>query len=615
MEPELKTPYELEIVLDLGKHRQLTPVFRERVERELGDSLQEALGDLARVKVVSKHARLAEVRSVGLQKALDDWKDRSPVKTHFVLIDYSDDNYEIQARQHDGMTGLSSPVVRVDQTRDPDFVAKAAALLVAQDFGVIGTVQLPAKPKEVRVDLKAGGLGSLAGWVKKGDVFELVAIANENSAGRKVPWTLLRVEQAPGSGSSACVCRLFQTWEAPLTDAGVLGYRCIKVETGRFPLRIRVLEAAKAGVPAREKDWPVDVRQHGFDGPIRVHGLTHRNGAFDTAGMKDGMFDRIAFVTIDLGDKKVSQVPIPLVADRVEVVTITAGNDEDGLFRFRKEGWMHEVHVSYMTQNTILQEIKDLTEKPGQRSQALTRARDGLTRFQEDLKRLNEERRALVEQAPAAVKTKLALELTPYDQQLRKVQEGATDLQVFKDRLEKIDRDENDPTRKTLLADLEVAGVLEKQMELGKAIVIVEKVISGGVDTPELREKLAQMKKRWILEIADKQLQEEHKKARTFIYEVWTKEWSSEKLNDLVEQAEKKFAVCKKVGDLVGAKKLYDATIAHAPRLKMELDKLNEVNADEKEKIELIKTLNGRLEKLVQDIDAYLQQAVGVEKK
>jgi hypothetical protein len=40
LDPELKTPYQLDVVLHLGKQRGLTEVFRDRLERELGDSLQ-----------------------------------------------------------------------------------------------------------------------------------------------------------------------------------------------------------------------------------------------------------------------------------------------------------------------------------------------------------------------------------------------------------------------------------------------------------------------------------------------------------------------------------------------------------------------------------------------
>ena len=79
---------------------------------------------------------LEEVLKNGL-KSLDGWQERSPVKTHFVLIDYSGVHYEIQARQFDGLTGQPSPLVRRDQTRDPEFVAKAAAL-IEQDFGFVG---------------------------------------------------------------------------------------------------------------------------------------------------------------------------------------------------------------------------------------------------------------------------------------------------------------------------------------------------------------------------------------------------------------------------------------------------------------------------------------------
>ena len=53
-------------------------------------------------------------------------KDRSGVKTHFVLVDFSGVFYEISARQYDGWIGQPSPVVRRERTRDRDLVAKVA---------------------------------------------------------------------------------------------------------------------------------------------------------------------------------------------------------------------------------------------------------------------------------------------------------------------------------------------------------------------------------------------------------------------------------------------------------------------------------------------------------
>src|SRR5579864_957078 len=92
---ELKTPYDLHIVVHVAENRLLTDVFRQRIERELRDGFQAALGDMGHVTVSHKHLRLADVLARGL-RSLEDWKDRDDKKTHFVLIDYSGVHYEIQ---------------------------------------------------------------------------------------------------------------------------------------------------------------------------------------------------------------------------------------------------------------------------------------------------------------------------------------------------------------------------------------------------------------------------------------------------------------------------------------------------------------------------------------
>src|SRR5262249_12060824 len=73
LDPETDKPYHLQVVLRIAENRLLTPVFRDQVERQLGDSLQAALGDLARVEIVHEHPLLAEVETKGLQQALDGY--------------------------------------------------------------------------------------------------------------------------------------------------------------------------------------------------------------------------------------------------------------------------------------------------------------------------------------------------------------------------------------------------------------------------------------------------------------------------------------------------------------------------------------------------------------
>src|SRR5262249_51997513 len=102
LDPELKTPYHLRVVLEVAKHRLLTPVFIDQLRRDLRDLLQAGLGDLARVDVVREHPLLKGVRVNGLEKALEAYRQVADVKTHFLQITFAGGLYQMQARQHDG---------------------------------------------------------------------------------------------------------------------------------------------------------------------------------------------------------------------------------------------------------------------------------------------------------------------------------------------------------------------------------------------------------------------------------------------------------------------------------------------------------------------------------
>src|SRR5260370_27403067 len=132
LDPETDKPYRLQVVLRIAENRLLTPVFRDLVERQLRESLQAALGDLASVEVVRQHLLLKEVEAKGLQAALDGYSVLSDTKIHFVLVDFVDGLYQIQARQHDGFTGLASPVRR-SSTADRQLVASLASAVISQD--------------------------------------------------------------------------------------------------------------------------------------------------------------------------------------------------------------------------------------------------------------------------------------------------------------------------------------------------------------------------------------------------------------------------------------------------------------------------------------------------
>src|SRR5262245_60908984 len=192
LDPEVNKPYNLRVVLSFADQRLLTDVFKDQVERELRDSLQAAFGDLVSLEVVHEDPRLKEVADNGLQ-ALDGWKDVSDVKTHFVLIDFVNGQYEVQARQYDGLTGQASPVVNCDRTTDRQFVSRTAALLIGRDLGAVGTVTDKGEGQKVKVTLKGSELGvPLDRLVKKDDVLTLVRMEQAGSGLRavRVPFAL-----------------------------------------------------------------------------------------------------------------------------------------------------------------------------------------------------------------------------------------------------------------------------------------------------------------------------------------------------------------------------------------------------------------------------------------
>src|SRR5581483_140742 len=106
---------------------------------------------------------------------------------------------ELEARQYDGQTGTATPVVRQEKTQDREFVGRTAVLMIERDFGITATFQTwpsaRTKPQKVQLEFKGGGLDApLNRWVRKGDVFAVVAISTGNGLGRVVPDAIVQVE-------------------------------------------------------------------------------------------------------------------------------------------------------------------------------------------------------------------------------------------------------------------------------------------------------------------------------------------------------------------------------------------------------------------------------------
>jgi hypothetical protein len=594
---DAREPYQIRIVLSLARNPLLThnDVFRGQVARELSDGLQAALGDLARVKVLATHPKLADVQKRGLQRGLDGYTARSPDKTYFVAVSFTGGSYVIQTRQHDGLLGVVSPTIRRDRTPDRAFVARTAALLIERDLGLLGTVQSnPDASRTVRVELKAGRLGALGRWVKKDEVFALVRVP-PGGAGRPQPWAFLQVEEPPADG--VCACKLYSRYRL----ADVVGLRCVLLGTRKGTLRLRLVKDAPGGAGKRlDGSVQVQVRHHGFEGEDATLVKFDTNGArdVDTAARFPGrgVFNRLAFVSVlspESGTLR-ARIPVPLTDDGVVVLPVPAGGEEGDLVAFRVRSLRRAVFDSLQVQADLFKEINELTAKPQQRAAALAKVRQTLERCKEDHERLTAERIEAAKElakAPAAQKASLAGILTGVDARLRQIKGGEDDLAKHVALLETIEKEENDPKKKEWRVQVERAKLLVKEAEVGRAIAIYEKA-PAGMMTAELQKHLAELKKLWAPR------DEKHAEARRFIYEVWPG-LDTAGMKENVKKAMEALEVCQKAKDPVGPKKLQLATEKHVQRIAREAAALRpDVNIDDEKPAALIRDLLDELRKL-----------------
>jgi hypothetical protein len=620
LDPEIDKPYQLRVVLGMGDHRLLTSVFQDQVERELGESLQAALGDLAIVEVTRQHPRLKEVQRDGLQ-ALDAWKDVDGVKTHFVLIDYVNGEYEVQARQHDGLTGQSSDVVRRVRLADADrpLVPRIAALLVGDDFGIVGTVtgKLDPTNNTVPVTLKGSKLGeALDRRIKPDDVLALVQITAASGGMRatRVLDAVLRVQRGPDNG--VCVCQYFHRFLDPASllqeGRGILGYRCVKLSTGKSPLRLRLVKANPPGTPGNRPPAPfaaqrIDIRRQGFTGEelTKVEGATSSDGYFSTEDRGDrGLFDQVAFVTVISGKTPLANMPVPVFTDgRTVTIVLQGGTEAAAQLSFRRDLWVGQTYQSLRALVDLFNQVGTLL-KERKRDEALSRAQAGLAGVQEDITRFMQQREQLVQDAGGEQKVKLG----SGDEAIKQLRVLQGKLQDVIARLDKVVKEEKDPKRLELQEKVSQARLLEGQAEFGKALELYEEVLQVVGNDPELSKKVEKLKEEW------RPKSEKHQLARDFIYKTWPT-LDPLRLLDHLKQAQDAFQTCVQVGDTLGPQKLLAATADHAAKLQEKLASLNtDASDDDRATAETIAKVSEQLKGFLKQVSTYLDSKANAEK-
>jgi hypothetical protein len=620
LDPEVGKPYHLRVALHVADHRLLRGIFKDQVQRELQDSLQAALGPLATVEVVTEQSRkdtkdkglllaldkLKEARERGLQQTLDAWKDVSEVKTHFVLIDFVDGQYEIQLRQHDGLTGQASPTVRRERLDDRQFVARRVGQLIGEDFGPVGTVtdRGDEKTKIVKVALKGSALGApLGNWVSPGEVFALVQISQSGGALRayRVPWALLQVKEEPKDG--VCTCQLFHRHPRPLDGgSGVVGYRCLKLSTlTKQPLRLQLV-SANARKPVPEASKQIHVQKFGFDPEPNnwVSGITSREGFLSTETDKDkGYYDHVAFVLVLVGEEVKANIPVALVDDRPVVIPVALASEASNLLTDRKNFWTHQITEDLLVVADLLKELKDTVGKAEQRAAALEKVKATLKSLEEDAKRFEEARTRLEADAK---ESKVELNLADGNGGLQKMKTAEGILRQYADKLEKLVAQQDSPEAKELKAKLTQAQLAEEDADYDRALALYNDVIKAGAADEELKADVKKLQAAW------QPRDEEHRQAREYIYTKWPAIDPVQMLPEL-PKLRKAFEKCQEVGDNLTPRKILTAALNHINTLQDRAKALRpEENEDDRNTARTIDEVKQQLTELLKAVDNFVNK-------
>jgi hypothetical protein len=625
IDPESRAAYQLRVVVRTGDHPTLTRHFRAEVTKNVTSSLQAALGPVGSVEAVDLNETAADQRDAlvklvdekGLE-ALDDVNAAVGGKTHFVFIDFADGKYEIRTRQHDGTTGFVTPMVRKSVHGDRGFVGRLAGLSVAQDFGVVGTFD--ATGPQVSVVLKAGELGPLDAWVKKGDVFAALQMREvrrpvprpgkekaktdsgptATSAGSRLDGVLLQVVDGPRNG--ICVCKLHNRYRSLPRDAGTFGYRCVKLGTGEGPLRLqltdptgRILNSDAVQPRAGAEDFPTDA-------PRAQEETTFAGGIFTSKEP----FKHVAFVLVRAGDAPIAKIPVEIYPEQLAVRRVNLADKLLTPVEADSADLLERIRTARVIQARAFEDLSALQKK--EKPKALQYGQTAHESLSKEVDLLRADLARMKDRYPME-----AGRFDPCEGELKTLEAKTRDLRAHLNKLRDFIKLENDPAtaeaHKRVEEMLLEAATAAKNLDYDVAIAKYEEALKQTLLTPsdkaDVEKLLEAMKRKW--DIKDPA-------ARKFVYEVWAKLENPQDVKDALPEARKAVARCKEVGDKITLQKMYETAPAVIQRYKENLTKLVDAAGDDPDKLAPLagyEKVNKELKELLEEVGKAIESEVG----
>lgn len=609
VDAETNQPYDMRVVIKCGAHNWLGKQFRDDLRNSLHGMLQNALGAMGKITVVDLKDTPADQweplwRDFDAKgfAVLDGPVDLTGMKDHFIRVDYVNGQYEIQARQVDGMTGMVS-AWRRERTADRAFVPRVAGKMIGRDFGLIGT--LVGKGEIVPMAFKAGEMGApLDIWVHKGDVFAVYEALPKNSQGKvravRVPETVVQVQDEPKNGRCN-VKVIHRSAKNPTLDAGSSsGFRCVKVPSVAAPMRLRLVD--EKGQP-HVRTLQIRVHPDGFQqAESRDEEVLNpdRGGLF----VSKRTYDRIAYVRVVTGATQIAKLPTPILEDREVVVSVGVNveREQAGQLQALKSELLRRFHDTVSVQNERYLAISKLV-KETKNTQALARADAAKKALDEDLERLRAQLAAVKKDIgnvaiSVADCEKLDKDLENYRDRLNRIIGQLREFEALANAPDKVER------RQKLLDLNNKAQVALDSNDYDGALAIYRQIVMDFPEESNIKKKLDDLDSGWALKGDD------HRAAREFIYRDWPLVKSAADIEAKLPTARQKMQVCIRVMDQFTLLKLRASLPEVGKILADEIRTLGE-SSDEMDKINKLKKLVEDFDKLGQEIDAALNVKAG----
>jgi hypothetical protein len=587
---EASQPYEYRVIVRVAPHGLLRPAFRRQLCAELQDSLQAALGALARVEV--QDADILPKDAWIDPAALDSRTDAGTAKRHFVDVSVADGRYVIRARQHDGSTGLAGPVVREARTADRAFIGRLISRFIDQDFAPTGAIVGYDKATDkVTLALRGGELApaELARLVPTGSVFALARLEGSPPQGRPIESAYLVTLAESKDGR--CDCRFVYRFQNQLIDHAAV--RAVKLGTSQGPVRLRLVD--RNGLPLT--GLQVRLSQDGFrpTDPVRDQG-TIRDGTYESTNS----YDRIAYALILSGATQVAQVPVPVIDDRVTVARLNPVKDGERRQRLELDAHntrqrLHDIHQRLRGLNAHLAILT--TEK--KHREAAESVKQNLSTLDGELGPLTSEADRLRREVASLADSAAKAEIDQFSVYFREIRGRREILARQAEDLKNVIQveDKQLPERESYLVMNNLADHQREEAEFDEALKTYDEILKRFGDREEIRKRRDELAEGWKIK------SETHRLAREFAYGPWAKSTTVDAIRANLPKAREALETCKKVDDRLTPRKFMLGGITATEILTKAADELKKSESDADRL-----TLRGLLE-LISQLQTFIREA------